>query len=76
VSCGLRDVLSFEAEDRPAVLVASAAFETAATRQAVALGQPEVRRVLATHPFADRTDAEMHELARRFLDEILSALQS
>jgi hypothetical protein len=74
VSCGLRDVLSFEADDRPAVLVASAAFRAAADRQSVALGQPEVRRVLLAHPFADRTDEEMHELARKGVGEILSAL--
>ena len=74
MSCGLRDVLSFEAQDRPAVLVASAAFRAAADRQSVALGQPEVRRVLLTHPFADRTDEEMHALAREGLDEILAAL--
>ena len=74
MSCGLRDVLSFEAEGKPAVLVASAAFTAAADRQSIALGQPEARRVLLTHPFADRTDEEMHELAKRGLDEILSAL--
>ena len=74
MSCGLRDVLSFEAQDRPAVLVASAAFRAAADRQSVALGRPEVRRVLLTHPFADRTDEEMHALARERVEDILSAL--
>jgi len=74
VSCGLRDVLGFEAEETPAVLVASAAFRDAADRQSVALGQPEVRRVLLTHPFADRTDEEMHALARQGVGEILAAL--
>jgi hypothetical protein len=74
VSCGLRDVLFFESEDRPAVLAASAAFERAATRQAAALGQPETRRVLVAHPIADRTDEEMHGLARDVFAEILSAL--
>jgi hypothetical protein len=76
VSCGLRDVLSFEGSDRPAVLVTTEAFETAATRQATALGQPDVRRVLLAHPVADRTDDEMHALARRALDEIVSALSA
>jgi hypothetical protein len=55
-------------------LVASAAFETAAVRQAAALGQPEVRRVLVAHPIADRTDEEMHELARDALEAILTAM--
>jgi hypothetical protein len=67
-------VLSFEAEGKPAVLLASAAFRNAADRQSVALGQPEVRRVLLTHPFADRTDEEMHALAREGLPDILAAL--
>ncbi len=74
MSCGLRDVLWFESQDRPAVLLASAAFEAAATRQAAALGQPEVRRVLVAHPIADRTDEEMHELARQALADVVAAI--
>ena len=74
MSCGLRDVLSFESAGRPAVLVASAAFAPAAVTQAAALGQPEVRRVFVAHPVADRTDAEMHALARTALEELLGAL--
>jgi hypothetical protein len=74
VSCGLRDVLTFEANQMPAVLVASSAFERAATRQAAALGQPAVGRVLVTHPIADRTDEEMHQLARQALGGIRAAL--
>jgi hypothetical protein len=74
VSCGLRDVLSFEAEDRPAVLVASSAFEQAATHQAAALGQPGVKRVLVPHPIQDRTDEELQKLARDAADEILASL--
>jgi hypothetical protein len=76
VSCGLRDVLSFEAQGKPAVLVASAAFASAADHQAAALGQPDVHRVLVAHPIADRTDAEMHELARQAVEDILAALCS
>jgi hypothetical protein len=74
VSCGLRDVLSFEADDRPAVLVASSAFEDAAAHQAAALGQPDVGRVLVAHPIQDRTDQELQGLAREALDEVLAAL--
>jgi hypothetical protein len=74
VSCGLRDVLSFEADDKPAVLVASSAFEQAAVHQAAALGQPGIRRVLVPHPIQDRTDEELHELARDAGEEILAAL--
>jgi hypothetical protein len=74
VSCGLRDVLNFEADDTPAVLVASSAFAEAAAHQATALGQPTVRRVLVAHPIQDRTDEELQALARDALDEILGGL--
>ena len=74
MSCGLRDVLSFESADKPAVLVASTAFADAAAHQAAALGQPEIRRVLVPHPIQDRTDEELRELARAAVDEILEGL--
>jgi hypothetical protein len=75
VSCGLRDVLSFESENKPAVLVASSAFEGAAAHQAAALGQPETPRVLVQHPIQDRTDEELRDLARAAVDEILRGLR-
>ena len=74
MSCGLRDVLSFEADNKPAVLVASSAFADAAVHQAAALGQPDVRRVLVAHPIQDRTDEELRELARGALDDVLAGL--
>ena len=75
MSCGLRDVLSFEREDKPSVLVASSVFEGAAAHQAAALGQPGIRRVLVPHPIQDRTDEELRELARGAVDEILAGLR-
>ena len=74
MSCGLRDVLSFEGVDRPAVLVASSAFADAAVQQAAALGQPDIRRVLVPHPIQDRTDEELQDLARDAVEEILTGL--
>ena len=74
MSCGLRDVLSFESENKPAVLVASSAFEGAAAHRA-ALGQPETPRVLVQHPIQDRTDEELRDLARAAVDEILRGLR-
>lgn len=74
MSCGLRDVLSFEGDDRPAVLVASSAFADAAVHQAAALGQPEIRRVLVPHPIQDRTDEELQALARGSVEQILAGL--
>ncbi len=76
MSCGLRDVLSFEGLARPAVLIASSVFERAAADQAAAIGQPAVHRVLVQHPIQDRTDEEMRMLARGAVDDALRALES
>jgi hypothetical protein len=75
VSCGLRDVLSFEGMGKPAVLVASSVFEQAAEHQSAALGQPGVHRVLVEHPIQDRTDDELRELARGAVDAVVRALR-
>jgi len=74
VSCGLRDVLGFETADRPAVLIASSAFEQAAAHQSKELGQPHIHRVLVPHPIQDRTDDELRALARDAVEQILSEL--
>jgi hypothetical protein len=74
VSCGLRDVLSFEGMDKPAVLVASSAFEQAAEHQSAALGQPGIHRVLVQHPIQDRSDDELRDLARGAVDRIVAEL--
>ena len=74
MSCGLRDVLDFERDGRPAVLVASSAFTDAADKQAAMLGQPDARRVFVPHPIQDRTDDELRELARSVAGELIAAL--
>ena len=74
MSCGLRDVLSFEGANKPAVLVASSAFDQAAEHQSRALGQPAIRRVLVPHPIQDRSDDELRQLARGAVDQILAEL--
>jgi hypothetical protein len=74
VSCGLRDVLEFESAGRPAVLIASSAFEQAADEQSAMLGQPDVRRAFVPHPVQDRTDDELHGLARTVAGEVERAL--
>ncbi len=74
MSCGLRDVLEFEALDRPAVLIASGAFVDAAAEQAALLGQPALRRAFVAHPVQDRTDDELRELARAVAGEVIDAL--
>ena len=74
MSCGLRDVVEFEAAGRPAVLIASDAFVQAAEDQAGKLGQPELRRAFVAHPIQDRTDEEIQTLADGALEEIVSRL--
>jgi hypothetical protein len=74
VSCGLRDVLSFEQAGRPAVLVASSVFAQAAADQAELLGAPELRRVFVSHPVQDRSDDELVAMAAGAAQEILAAL--
>ena len=75
MSCGLRDVLSFESAGLPAVLVASDVFVQAARDQADRLGAPGARRAFVPHPVQDRTDEEMREMAAGLADELLAALQ-
>jgi len=74
VSCGLRDVLGFEEDGRPGVLVASSVFADAAAAQAEALGAPDTRRVLVPHPVQDRTDDELQATARAVVDDVLGRL--
>ena len=74
MSCGLRDVLEFEREGRPAVLVASDVFSAAADKQARMLGQPAARRAFVPHPVQDRTDDELRALAQSVVGEVLGAL--
>ena len=76
MSCGLRDVLEFEALGTPAVLVASDAFTSAAEDQSANLGQPAIRRVFVAHPVQDRTDDELRAAARAVVDEALKRLAS
>ena len=74
MSCGLRDVIGFEEDGRPGVLVASSVFADAATEQAAALGAPEARRVLVPHPVQDRTDEELRAMARAVVQDVLAAI--
>ena len=74
MSCGLQDVMEFEALGRPAVLVASSAFTQAADEQTVLLGQAELRRVHVEHPIQDRTDDEIRALARAAVADLLAAV--
>ncbi len=76
MSCGLRDVVEFEQLGRPAVLVASSAFEHAAVEQSALLGQPAIRRVFVQHPVQDRTDDEVRAMARGIVDDVLGAIAS
>ena len=74
MSCGLRDVIEFEALGRPGVLIASDAFAQAAANQVELLGQPKLAYALAPHPIQDRTDDELRAMARDIADEALVAI--
>jgi hypothetical protein len=76
VSCGLRDVIEFEALGRPGVLVASDAFAQAAAEQVQLLGQPKLAYALAPHPIQDRTGDELRAIARGLADQVLAAIRS
>ncbi|TML99921.1 MAG: hypothetical protein E6G10_18095 [Actinobacteria bacterium] len=70
----MRDVIGFEEDGRPGVLVASSVFADAATEQAAALGAPDARRVLVPHPVQDRTDEELRAMARAVVQDVLAAI--
>jgi hypothetical protein len=74
VSCGLHDVLGFEALGRPAVLIASEVFRVPAATEATNLGQPDARRVFVPHPVQDRTDAELVAMAAAALNAVIDAV--
>ena len=76
MSCGLRDVIEFEALGRPGVLVASDAFAQAAAEQVQLLGQPKLAYALAPHPIQDRTDDELRAMARDLADQVLAAIRA
>ena len=76
MSCGLRDVIEFEALGRPGVLVASDAFAQAAADQVQLLGQPKLAYALAPHPIQDRTDDELRAMARDLADQVLAAIRT
>jgi hypothetical protein len=71
----VHDITQLEARGIPAVFVASAEFESAATAQAQALGL-DVARVFVPHPIQDRSDDEMIALADNAIDAIVDSLLS
>ena len=76
MSCGLRDVIEFEALGRPGVLIASDAFAQAAANQVGLLGQPKLAYALAPHPIQDRTDDELRAMAADLADQALAAIRA
>ena len=76
MSCGLRDVIEFEALGRPGVLIASDAFAQAAANQVELLGQPKLAYALAPHPIQDRTDDELRAMAASLVETALGAIRS
>ena len=72
----MHDTVWFEVQGRPAVFVASSAFEEAADAQARALGLPTARRIFVPHPIQDATDEEMRERADAIVEDLIRSLTS
>jgi alkanesulfonate monooxygenase SsuD/methylene tetrahydromethanopterin reductase-like flavin-dependent oxidoreductase (luciferase family) len=70
----VHDSVWFEAHGRPAVFIASSAFENAAQTQAAALGLPDARRIFVPHPIQDATDDEMRAKADAIVEQVIEAL--
>ncbi len=72
----MHDLVDYEAQGIPSVMVASSEFVHAARTQAGALGMPALAAgsVFVAHPIQDATDAEMRVRARNAIDSIVAAL--
>ena len=69
----MHDIHNLELRGIPGMFVASTEFVDAAAAQAAALGvDPAV--VFVPHPIQDRTDAEMRQMARTAVADIIAAL--
>jgi hypothetical protein len=64
---------NLESRGIPTVGIATTEFVQAASAQAKALGT-DPAYVFVPHPIQDRTNAELHDLADAYLDEILQGL--
>jgi len=64
---------NLESRGIPSVGIATTEFEQAAEAQAKALGT-DPAYVFVPHPIQDRTDAELHDLADTYLDQMLANL--
>jgi hypothetical protein len=64
---------NLESRGIPCVGIATTEFEQAAAAQAKALGT-DPAYVFVPHPIQDRTDAELHDLADAYLDQMLTNL--
>jgi len=69
----VHDIVDLEARSLPGVFVSTTEFVSAAEAQASAL-RFEPAGVHVAHPIQNRTDAEMVELADRWIDRIVDAL--
>ena len=72
----MHDLVDYETQGIPTVMVASSEFVQAAEHQAEALGMTGLARdaVYVDHPIQDATDEEMRAKARGAVDAILRAL--
>jgi len=74
VSCSVHDVIRLEKMGIPTVNVGTEAFVDESEAQARALGMPAYDGVWLPHPVAVLTDADLEELARRTVEEVVRRL--
>ena len=72
----MHDLVDYEAQGIPTVMVASSEFVSAAELQSDALGMPDIaeQAVYVPHPIQDATDDEMRAKARAAFDAIVGAV--
>ncbi len=74
-SCSTHDLNDLDQRGVPGVNVLTEEFQDAFARQCGSLGF-EGRAVFVPHPILNRTTAEIHAIAERYLEAILAALGS
>ncbi len=72
----MHDLVDYEAQGIPTVMVASSEFVSAAELQSDALGMPDIaeQAVYVPHPIQDATDDEMRAKARAAFGAIVGAV--
>lgn len=74
MSCSVHDVIRLETLGIPTANVGTEAFVDESDAQARALGMPAYTGVWLPHPVAVLMDADIEELARKTVDQVVALL--